>query len=201
MKRQLSMLLGTLLVAPSLVIAGPVYVYKDAGGATHFSSKAPPAGVKAKVFTAGSKFSHYTAIAGKRWGGVFKNKYNTLISRAAYRHRVHPGLVKAVIHAESAFNPRAVSRKGALGLMQLMPENCRRYGVVDPFSAEENINGGVRMLADLHRKYRGNITLTLAAYNAGEAAVEKFGGIPPFAETRQYVRRVLALRQRYQGVL
>lgn len=195
-------IMGLLFVAPSLVIAGPIYVYKDADGATRFSSKAPPRGVEAKVFTAkDSKFSRYSGRTSYRWELASRNKFNGLIARAALRHRVNAGLVKAVIHAESAFNPRAISPKGALGLMQLMPENCRRYGVRNPFSVEENINAGARMLADLHRKYRGDLRLTLAAYNAGEAAVEKFGGVPPFPETREYVRRVLELRQRYQGVL
>ena len=189
-------------IAPSLALAGPIFVYRDAGGAVHFSSKEPPAGVQAKVFTAQqSKFSYHSTTGGYRWRRVVPNIYNELISSAARRHQLSAGLVKAIIAAESAFNPRAVSRRGALGLMQLMPENCKRYGVKDPFSAEENIDGGVRLLADLIRRYDGNLPLTLAAYNAGMGAVEKYGGVPPFAETQDYVRRVLHLRQRYQGAL
>jgi hypothetical protein len=123
--------------------------------------------------------------------------YAELIREAAERHRVDVRLVEAVVTAESAGNPRAVSRKGARGLMQLMPHRAALLGVRDPFDPRQNIEGGTRHLRDLLERYRGNLTLALAAYNAGEDAVRTYSGIPPYAETQEYVRRVRAL---YDGV-
>lgn len=111
---------------------------------------------------------------------------------AARSTGLDPRLVKSVVLIESAFDPRAVSRKGARGLMQLMPETAQRYGVRDSFDPAENISGGTRHLAYLLRLYGGDTTRTLAAYNAGEAAVARYGGIPPYAETRLYVHKGLA---------
>lgn len=124
--------------------------------------------------------------------------YDPLIARAAREAGIPPALVKAVIHAESAFDPSAVSPKGAMGLMQLMPETARELGVRDPFAAEENVRGGTRYLGSLHRRY-ASWTHTLAAYNAGPTAVDRYRGVPPFAETREYVRRVLSYYRRYHG--
>jgi soluble lytic murein transglycosylase-like protein len=123
--------------------------------------------------------------------------YAELIREAADRHRVDARLVEAVVTAESAGNPRAVSRKGARGLMQLMPQRAALLGVRDSFDPRQNIEGGTRHLRDLLERYRGNLTLALAAYNAGEDAVRTYSGIPPYAETQEYVRRVRAL---YDGV-
>jgi soluble lytic murein transglycosylase-like protein len=123
--------------------------------------------------------------------------YAELIREAAERHRVDARLVEAVVTAESAGNPRAVSRKGAQGLMQLMPRRSALLGVRDPFDPRQNIEGGVRHLRDLLERYRGDLTLALAAYNAGEEAVRTYSGIPPYAETQEYVRRVRTL---YNGV-
>ncbi len=99
-------------------------------------------------------------------------------------------IFKELVRAESNFNPKAVSRKGAMGLCQLMPETAKRLGVKDPFDVDENLDAGARLLKELYRKYR-NWKLALAAYNAGEGAVEKYGGVPPYAETKSYVRRIL----------
>jgi len=117
--------------------------------------------------------------------------YAEMIDRASALHGVDPKLVRAVIQTESAYRPRAVSRKGAMGLMQLMPETAQRYAVRDPFDPESNLVAGIRHLRSLLDRF--DVSVALAAYNAGEAAVERFGGIPPFAETQQYVRRVLSL--------
>lgn len=121
-----------------------------------------------------------------------------MVSQAAQTYQVDPALVHAVIHAESGFNPQAISPKGASGLMQLMPDTARRYGVRDIFDPAENINGGVRYLRDLLQMFGQNKRLAVAAYNAGENAVLRFGGIPPYPETTHYVSRVLSLHSRYR---
>lgn len=113
----------------------------------------------------------------------------TMLRQAAARHGVNEDLVREVMRAESDFNPRCVSRAGAMGLMQLMPENCREYGVADPFDPAQNIDGGVRHLKDMVDQF-GRLDLALAAYNAGPGAVRRYGGIPPYAETRAYVAKI-----------
>ena len=120
-----------------------------------------------------------------------------LISSASHEFGVDKDLVRAVIHAESAFNPRAVSPKGARGLMQIMPFHYKRLGIKDAFEPQQNIRGGTRLLAKLKERYKGNTRLALAAYNAGEEAVEKYHGIPPYRETQNYVRKVMSLWKRY----
>ncbi|RMF90745.1 MAG: lytic transglycosylase domain-containing protein [Nitrospinota bacterium] len=123
---------------------------------------------------------------------------DTIIQRQARRYRIDPALVKAMILAESHFDPYAVSSKGAQGLMQLMPQTARLLGVADPWDPEQNISGGVRYLRSLLDRFQGDLTLALAAYNAGPAAVETWQGVPPFPETQAYVRRVKAFYQREQ---
>ncbi len=121
--------------------------------------------------------------------------WDEAIRAAARRRGLDPKLVKSVMLVESNFDPRAVSRKGARGLMQLMPETARRFGVADRFEPIENIRGGVEYLDLLLKLYAGDVPLALAAYNAGESSVARYAGIPPFSETREYVRRALvALR-------
>jgi soluble lytic murein transglycosylase-like protein len=116
--------------------------------------------------------------------------YDSLIRQAAARYGVDDRLIHAVIRAESDYDPRCVSRAGAKGLMQLMPENCEDYGVSDPFDPAQNIDGGVRQLRDLMSSF-GRLDLALAAYNAGAGAVRRYGGIPPYRETQQYVSKIL----------
>jgi soluble lytic murein transglycosylase-like protein len=115
------------------------------------------------------------------------------IAMAAARHNVDPNLVRAVVKVESNFNPNAVSRKGAMGLMQLMPSTARQLRVDNPFDPEQNVDAGVRHLKQLLESYGGDVKLTLAAYNAGSGAVARSAGIPHFAETRSYVRRITDL--------
>ncbi len=116
-----------------------------------------------------------------------------LINEVSDEHGVDPRLTDAVVRVESGYDPRAVSRRGALGLMQLMPETARRLDVGDPFDPEQNLRGGVREVARLIDRYSGNLALALAAYNAGESAVERFRGIPPYNETHVYVTRIMTL--------
>ncbi|MEB2346773.1 MAG: lytic transglycosylase domain-containing protein [Deltaproteobacteria bacterium] len=126
------------------------------------------------------------------------SSYDALIERAALRHGVPAALVKAVVKTESNFQRHAVSSKGAQGLMQLMPATAADLGVEDAFSAEENVTGGTRYLRAMLDRY-GDWKQALAAYNAGPGAVDQYGGIPPYQETRQYVERVLQYYRRYDG--
>lgn len=126
-------------------------------------------------------------------------EFSDVIRFASQKYEVDPALVRAVIHAESNFNTMARSRKGAIGLMQLMPSTARVVGV-DARVPEHNISGGVHYLSTLLTQFKGNIRLAIAAYNAGPAAVEKYGGVPPFAETQAYVERVAILHQRYKSI-
>jgi soluble lytic murein transglycosylase-like protein len=119
--------------------------------------------------------------------------YTALIREAATRYHVDPVLIRSVMQAESAFNPIAVSRAGALGLMQLMPELAEEFGVKDPFDPRENIMAGARQLRRLLDMHGGNVTLAVASYNAGATNVARYGGIPPFEETQTYVQRVTSL--------
>ncbi len=114
-----------------------------------------------------------------------------LVDRLSRQEGLDPRLVDALVQAESAYNPRAISKKGAMGLMQLMPQTARRLNVDDPFDPEQNVRGGVREFSRLIDRYSGNLSLALAAYNAGEGAVAKYQGIPPYRETRNYVARIM----------
>ena len=122
-----------------------------------------------------------------------EQEIDAAIDQAASRHNVDPSLVRAVIKVESNFNPNAVSRKGAMGLMQLMPQTARRLNVSNPFDPEQNVDAGVRQLKQLMENYGGDVKLTLAAYNAGPGAVARSAGVPHYTETRQYVKRITQL--------
>jgi soluble lytic murein transglycosylase-like protein len=185
-----------------LAVANPIYVYERPDGSIKFSSQKPAPGVKAKVFEARKAgYSYFSRGTRHMSEPLFLGHYVTLIDETARKYKLLPALLRAVIHTESSFNPKAVSPKGAMGLMQLMPATARYLGVDDPFSPYDNIKGGARHLSYLIGRYNGNLAYALAAYNAGEEAVRRHGGIPPFEETKNYVRKVLDLERRYRLAL
>lgn len=184
----------------SIANAQSLYVLRGKGGVITFTSRKPNNGKEYKLFNsrlpAYSKY--YTYSGGGKWSAKpKKTDFDSLIIDTAFDYAIDPALVKAVIHVESAFNPRAVSPKGAMGLMQLMPGTADRFGVFRPYHPEENIKGGVAYLKMLYDRYNGNERLALAAYNAGEGNVDKIMEVPPFKETQVYVRRVIQLRKQY----
>lgn len=127
-----------------------------------------------------------------------QNRYQVLILEAAYRYKVEPAIIKAIIMAESGFNPKAVSKVGARGLMQLMPRTARSLGVEDSFKPAHNIEAGVRYFKHLLDQFDGEVKLALAAYNAGSFNVRKYGGIPPFKATEFYINKVLTYYEAYR---
>lgn len=129
---------------------------------------------------------------------LYTKPYNRIIAKAAAEYQLDPALIRAVIHAESSFRPQVVSKKGAVGLMQLMPQTSVELGVEDAIHPGQNINAGSRYLAQLLKQHNSDLTLALAAYNAGASNVKKYNGVPPFAETQAYVQRVTILHKRYQ---
>jgi soluble lytic murein transglycosylase-like protein len=126
--------------------------------------------------------------------------YDPLIRKVSTRHGVDFALVKAIMHVESSFNPYAASNKGALGLMQVLPSTARRHGVEDFYDPQQNIEAGVRHIKYLSEKFNHKQYLVIAAYNAGENAVIRHGGIPPYTETQAYVRKVLSMKRQYAAV-
>ena len=183
-----------LLIAFALLAALPaaaqaqIYVWRDAAGNLVLSDKQKdPAAQTYAVPTTG------TATAEFRTTKPISRRampFDTMIEENAAVHGVSPHLVRAVIQQESGFNPRALSHKGAMGLMQLMPATATELGVSDPFNPSENIRAGVAYLKGLLVRFQDNIELALAAYNAGPRAVTKYGAIPPYRETRNYVSRI-----------
>lgn len=179
-----------------------VYKYRSRSGVTSFSDRAPT-NTRYRVVEYNLTCYACNPRSTVDWYNIplQLHAFEGPINSAASMYGVDPALVRAVIHAESAFQPGAKSRKGALGLMQLMPETARDMGVTNALSPEQNIRGGVRYLSWLLQKNSGNTLLATAAYNAGPGAVERFQGIPPYEETETYVRRVKILHERYRNAL
>lgn len=177
---------------------GSLYKFVDSSGHVRYTDRPPHDGyVKLEKTWKGWRdprpHSNYRANL---------TKYKPLAQAAAQKHGLPPWLVQAIIHAESYYNPHAVSQAGAVGLMQLMPGTARRYGVSNRQDAVQNVEAGTQYLRDLLDMFSGDLDLALAAYNAGENAVKKYGNrIPPFKETENYVTKVKALGLRYQSQL
>lgn len=186
-----------------------VYSYVDANGVRNFSNRRPRgvANVTAQSIQY-AVFQMETCYAcglqpGVNFGTTRLNTsaYKDEIAQASRTYGVEEAVIRAIIHAESAFRPTALSRVGAQGLMQLMPATARRFGVSDSYNPAQNIQGGVQYLAWLLKRFNGDVRLAAAGYNAGEGAVDKYKGVPPYSETRRYVERVSTLAERYRGSL
>jgi soluble lytic murein transglycosylase-like protein len=170
-----------LILLTALPAAADIYMYIDSEGVMHFTN----------VPTT-SDYKIYVKERPKRKGRKLDaNRFDRYIDEAASLHGVDFPLLKAVIRAESAFDPKAVSKKGALGLMQIMPENLESFRIYDPFDPWQNIMGGTRYLKALIQRFDGQVPLALAAYNAGPRAVDTHRGIPPIPETEAYVKKVM----------
>ncbi|MBW6503560.1 lytic transglycosylase domain-containing protein [bacterium] len=178
-----------------VVSGADIYRYVDRDGVVHFSNT-QPAGKFTLYLKEAPKVAP-RAPASSLPGDIWMSGYVDRVSRA---NDLPPALVRAIIKAESNGRRDAVSRKGAEGMMQLMPLTSKRLRVDDPFDPIENIEGGIRYIKELLVAFEGNLTNAVAAYNAGPAAVRKYGGVPPYQETRLYVRRVMELYRQYSAV-
>src|SRR5215475_4533318 len=186
----LSLLVGTSgWLISSGAVQADIYVYRDDRGIVHFTNVPTR-----PVYRPFLLLQPYI----RQLRGRESTRFDQLIAATCQRYGVEFALVKAVIKAESAFDPLALSRAGARGLMQLMPDTAAQHGVADIHAPRSNIEGGVRHLRLLLNRFHGNLLLTLAAYNAGAEAVERYNGIPPYEETQTYIQRVLQYRESYR---
>ena len=185
------------------ILRGAVYKVERKGGITEYTNIKPAGNAFAVLFTYIATCVACDIHSKIDFARTALNldAYKTEIAAAASDFGVDSSLIRAVIHAESAFNPMALSNKGAQGLMQLMPGTGRELGVTDAFDAAQNIRGGARYLSQLLKDFNGDSHLATAAYNAGPGAVQKYRGVPPYDETQLYVQRVEQLRDRYQKAL
>ncbi|MEN6669988.1 lytic transglycosylase domain-containing protein [Psychrobacter sp. B38] len=192
-----------LSVTPFAAQAGNMYIYKDKGGQVLLTNVNPSGNFD--KFTKKVKVTYYKdskmydgSSSSNDYGGsaasnsASRNAYDSYIRASAARNGVDPALMKAMMHTESAFNPNARSPVGAQGLMQLMPATARRFNVSNPWNPADNIEGSAKYIAWLMRRFNNNVEHAVAGYNAGEGNVDKYGGIPPFKETRNYVQRVMS---------
>lgn len=164
-----------------------LYVYVDENGVHHYTDT--PMSAKYIKMPSPSQFSYNKGA---------ERRYEDIILELSRKSRVRPELIKAVIRVESGFNQKAVSAKGARGLMQVMPVHAGPYKIEDPFDPRQNITAGAMYLGKLIKRYDGNLNLALAAYNAGPATVEHYDGVPPYEETRKYVQKVLLHYRNYR---
>jgi soluble lytic murein transglycosylase-like protein len=175
-----------------------VKIYKYLQGGTPSFSDVPPSKGAYVVYRQSCYACAVTSGVDWNTTQLHREEFGDEINFAARQFALDPALVRAVIHAESGFNARARSQKGAMGLMQLMPGTARMLGVTTPHIPGSNILGGAQYLAGLLARFKNDVTLATAAYNAGPEAVQRYAGVPPYAETQVYVQRVKILHQRYQ---
>jgi soluble lytic murein transglycosylase-like protein len=189
---RLAVLISLSLIAPSVWANAKIYTYLDAQGQRHYTDVPDNNRYRLLVLSPQDR-----TASGDRYDFQLLAKaaqYDAIIEHAAVSAALEPNLLRAVIVVESGFNSRAVSKRGAVGLMQLMPATASRYGVLNPYDARQNVHGGARYLKFLIDRFGHDVRLALAAYNAGEEAVDRNGGqIPPFSETMAYVPRVLKI--------
>lgn len=191
------LLLTILLFALAPCAEADVYAYTDDNGIVHFSNTRDNR--NSRIVVAVQRDENISKFSLSQAG---KNRFAPFVEAAARTYQVDAALLHAVISAESDYNPAAVSNKGAVGLMQLMPETARRYGVENSFDPEQNIRGGTRYLSYLLQLFDNNPKLAVAAYNAGENAVIRHGyTVPPYRETLGYVPKVLELQKKYRSIL
>ena len=191
--------IGFLNTTVSSYAGQTIYQFKDDNGTTLLTNKKKAEYNHLKVIKA-TYYADSNIHSYSNWGASEasvlpsysrnKNAFDQMIRQAAQQHGVSEGLIKAVMHTESGFNINARSPVGAQGLMQLMPATARRFNVSNAYDPQQNIFGGARYLSWLLKRFNGNTQLAIAAYNAGEGNIDKYGGIPPFRETQDYVRRV-----------
>jgi len=191
----LTLVLGATTLSPAELFA-EIYSYTDEDGVRHFSNV--PTSRRYRL--CGPELSRNTSFRFSSYSsGRNANAYDAIIREACRHYGTSFELVKAMIQVESNFNPNAVSRAGALGLMQIMPYNLNDFGVLDPFDPRDNVMGGTWYLKQLMEKYNSDLPLSLADYNAGPGAVDKYRDIPPFPETEDYVQRVLKFYHHYRN--
>ncbi len=180
-----------ILLCFSAATQADIYTYTAPHGPTMITNLKPKDSVKYKILVRSQPATYSQDL---KYAPTNKQKYLGLVEQAAFKHNVDPKLLHAVIQTESAYNSRAISSAGAMGLMQLMPDTATRYGVTNPYDAEQNIDAGAHYLSDLLDMFGSNLYLAIAGYNAGEGAVMKYNyTVPPYRETQNYVRQVLQL--------
>lgn len=177
----------TFLFLNSSICRADIFKYIDENGVPRFTN-----------IKKDTRYKLYIKVENKN-PEVFMNKYGSLITQASRQFNLEPSLVKAVIMVESGFDPKAVSKKGAQGLMQLMPKTATEMDVDDPHNPEENIFGGTRYLSKLMERFDNDINLALAAYNAGPERVERYKGVPPFPETERFIKKVMSFYKQYES--
>lgn len=189
------------LLASDQVLAD-IYKFVDSDGRVYYTDEPRHSLYKRIIQTKiQQRYPKYDSLNVRTYTGGKKRQFMDLINQVAYRHQVDANLVHAVIQTESAYNSHAISSAGAVGLMQLMPDTARRFGVTDRHDPDQNVEGGTRYLRHLIDMFNPNLDLAVAAYNAGENAVIKYkNSIPPYPETQNYVKQVLALynKQKFQ---
>ncbi len=190
-----SFVLGIAAFVPHNLSAA-IYSYTDENGVLYFSNAPTSSRYR---YSGPESSTHASIYYPGYYPGTRMDSYDDIIHEASLQHGMQFELIKAMIHAESNFNPNAISRSGAIGLMQIMPKNLNAFGISDPFDPRDNVMGGTRYLKQLMKKYNSDLSLSLAAYNAGPGAVDKYQDIPPFPETKDYVEKVLTYYSFYRN--